>query len=180
MNVLPWLLDWPPRRSTVVAFLLLTAISVGTLVAFGGVTDNASSENVTVASADLTVRLNDERDLPDTNGTVETCLASGTPSDSVTVLGDVTVDIPAEAENVSSGDRVRVLVSLAHTDETTARSITERGRTTSDVFWVFEDDETLAVGDTATVQIRVQADDATVANATRRTSVLNGSRSFDC
>lgn len=60
MNLLPWLLDWPPKRRTIVAFLLVTAVSVGTLLVFAPLTDQLRTENVTVETADLTVRLNDE------------------------------------------------------------------------------------------------------------------------
>lgn len=38
MDVLPWLLDWPPSPAKIVVFLVLAAASVGALVAFGGVT----------------------------------------------------------------------------------------------------------------------------------------------
>ena len=177
MNLLPWLLDWPPSPASVVVFLLVTAFSVGTLVAFGGVTDEITAENVTVEETDLSVRLNDERSLPDTNGTVQTCLSSGTPGDSISVIGDVTVDVPADrgrdAEFV-------VAVSLAHTEETTTASVEGTGRRTADVFWLLDDDETLAVGETARLQVRVRDGGSTVASVTREVTVENGSRSYDC
>jgi hypothetical protein len=54
MNVLPWLLDWPPSPAKIGFFLLVTAFSVATLMAFGGVTDEVRSENVTIEATDLT------------------------------------------------------------------------------------------------------------------------------
>lgn len=182
MNVLPWLLDWPPNRASVAVFLVLTAFSVGTLVLFGGVTDEITSENVTVEATDLSVRLNDDIDFPDAaNGTVQKCLASGTPGDSILVVGDVTVDVPADWDAGSAGDpRVTLVMSLAHTEETTTETVSGTGRATSRVFWVLNDDETLSAGDTVRFQVRVRADGSTVANATRAVTVQNDSRSYDC
>ena len=180
MNLLPWLLDWPPSPATVAVFLVLTAFSVGTLVAFGGVTDQITDENVTVAETDLSVRLNDELDIPSTNGSVETCLASGTPGDSILVVGDLTVDAPASGTGKHSPDRpLAVVLGLAHTEQTTTEQVDGTGGTT-DVHWVVEDDETLAIGDEATVQIRVRSGGTTVATATRAITVEEGSRSYDC
>lgn len=176
MEVLPWLLNWPPRRGTVAVFLLLTTFSVGTLALFGGVTDEIRTDNVTVDATDLTVRLNDELTIPDTNGSVRTCMASGTPGDSVSVTGDVTVDSPSGR----GGSQLTLVVSLAHTGETTSQRV-ERGRRDSTrLLWVFEDDETLSVGENATVQMRVRTDDETVANATKTVPVEKGTRRYDC
>ncbi|NHN60268.1 MULTISPECIES: hypothetical protein [Halorussus] len=182
MNVLPWLLDWPPRPATVVAFLLLTAFSAGTLALFGGVTDEMTGENVTVEAVDLTVRLNDDGTIPDVgNGTVQTCLASGTPGDRISVLGDVTVAVPVEGyEDAVDDRRLRVVVRLAPTGETVVKSVEHTGRTTHDVFRVLEDDETLSVGDAARVDVRVRTDESVLADATREVTVENGSRSYDC
>jgi hypothetical protein len=180
LDPLPWLLDWPPSRGAVVAFVLVTAFSVGTLALFGGVTDDLTGGNVTVAETDLTVRLNDEFDLPDTNGSVETCFASGTPGDSVAVTGDVTLDVPAEWGGRSDERRPVLAVSLEHTGEETTERVERTGRVTTDVFWVLDDDESLAVGETARVQIRVRAGGSTVATANRTVTVRNGSRSYDC
>lgn len=182
MNLLPWLLDWPPSRGSVVVFLLLTVFSVGTLVVFGGVTDDIARENVTVESANLSVRLNDEFEYPDVGtGTVQGCLASGTPGDRVSLTGDVTVGIPADTGSTadSSGD-LSVVVSLARVAETTAAPVSGTGQVTVDIFWIFDDDETLSVGDSATVRIRVRRPDETLATATRTVTVENGSRSFEC
>ena len=80
------------------AALLVTLLSVATIATAGLVLDTPDDEEVaTVESVDLTLRLNDEQDLPDTNGTVQTCIASGTPGDSISVVGDVTVDVPPGA-----------------------------------------------------------------------------------
>ncbi|WP_435176746.1 hypothetical protein [Halorussus sp. AFM4] len=181
MNVLPWLLDWPPRPASVVVFLLLTAFSVGTLALFGGVTDELTRENVTVDEADFSVRLNDEAGVPDIgNGTVRTCLASGTPGDRAGVFGDAAVAVPEGYGDAVDERRLRVVVRLARTGETVAKPVARTGRTTYDVFRVFEDDETLSVGDTARVEVRVRTDESVLANATRRVTVENGSRSYDC
>ena len=182
MNVLPWLLDWPPRPAAIAAFLLLSAFTAGTLVAFGGVTDEITRENVTVEATDLTVSLNDEGEFPDAGtGTVQTCLASGTPGDRISVLGDVTVGIPTEGyRDAAERGELTVAVSLAHTAENTTMAVTRTGRTTSDVFWMFDDDETLSVGDTASVQVRVRAAGETVADAIHSVTVEDGLRSYDC
>lgn len=182
MNVLPWLFDWPPNRASVALFLFLTAFSVGTLVLFGGVTDESTSKNVTVEATDLSVHLNDDTDpLDAANGTVQKCLASGTPGDSILVVGDVTVDVPADWHGGSAGDpQVTLVMSLAHTEETTTETVSGTGRATTRVFWVLDDDETLSAGDTAEFRVRARADDSTVANATRAVTVRNDSRSYDC
>lgn len=176
MNVLPWLLNWPPSRGAVAAFLLLTAFSAGTLVLFGGVTDQMTQENVTVDASDVAVRLNDEQSYPDTGDGVQTCLASGTPGDSVSVQGDVVLDVPAEMDD----ERLTVVVSLAHTAETTTDTVEGSGREYADVFWVFEDDETLAAGENATLEVTVSTDSETVARATRSVRVEADSRTYDC
>jgi hypothetical protein len=182
MNVLPWLLDWPPSPAAVGVFLLVTAFSVGTLVLFGGVTGDLTSENVTVAATDITVRLNDDYDFPDTgNGSVQTCLGVGTPGDSISVLGDVTVDIPAGRDPDSTGEGpLTVVVSLAHTEEATTQTVERTGNVTVDVFWLLDDDETLSVGDTTRLQIYVRAGAETLADATREVTVEEGSRSYEC
>lgn len=181
MNLLPWLLDWPPKPAAVGVFLLLTAFGAGTLVAFGGVTDEISGGNVTVEATDLSVTLNDEVDFPDgENGTVRTCLRVGTPGDRITVRGRVTVDVPIDAEDRLDGDRTVLTVSLAHTRERTTTTIDRTGRVRTDVFWVLEDDETLSVGEHATVQVRVRTDGSTVAGTTRTVTVEEGSRTYEC
>lgn len=178
MNVLPWLLDWPPSLGTVAVFLLVTVVSVATLAAFGGVVED-TADNVTIETADLSVRLNDDGGVPDVEaGTVRTCLASGTPGDSIGVFGDVTVEVPPDRR---SGSRELILVvSLVQADDTTTSAVERTGRTTVDVFWVLDDDETLSVGDTAELRVRVRDGDSTVAAATRRVAVENGTRSYDC
>lgn len=161
----------------------MTAFSVGTLVAFGGVTDEVESENVTIEATDVSVRLNDdEGGFPESeNGTVQTCLASGTPGDRISVLGNVTIDVPTEQGRDSRGERqLTVVVSLAHTEERTTDTVTGTGRATSDVFWLLDDDETLSMGDTARLQIRVREEGSTIASATRPITVENDSRSYDC
>jgi hypothetical protein len=174
VNLLPWLLDWPPGPARVAVVLLLTTASVATLVAFGGVVDDGG--NVTVASTDLDVRLNDDGSIPDTNGTVETCIASGTPPDSVLVVGEVVVDVPPDAGD----ERLHVRVGLPALDAATTRAVEGTGRERVDVFWLLDDDETLAVGDRARLRIEVRGGGSTATAATRRVAVANGSRSYDC
>lgn len=179
MNLLPWLLDWPPKGRTVVLFLVVTAASVGTLLLFAPVTEQATDGNVTVETADLTVRLNDERSLPESDGGgVQTCIASGTPGDSISVIGDVDVDVPA-GHDAARADELTVVVSMAHTDETTSGTVESTGGQ-YDVFWLFADDETLSAGDTAELRIRVRADGETVTTATRSVVVEADSRTYDC
>ena len=180
MNLLPWLLDWPPRPGAVGAVLLRTVFSVGTLVVFGGATAELASENVTVESVDLPVRLNDEDGLPDVgNGTVATCLGVGTPGDSISVTGDVTVDVPAGGRNDRRGERLLVDVNLDRTEAHTTRPVEGTGRVTASVLWLL-DEETLSVGDTARLRVRVRAGGKTVASVERAVTVENGSRSYDC
>jgi len=57
VNLLPWLLNWPPRPTAVVAFLLLTAFSVGTLVLFAPVTDQINPDEATVEASNVSVHL---------------------------------------------------------------------------------------------------------------------------
>jgi hypothetical protein len=177
VNLLPWLLDWPPKRLTIVTVLLVTAFSVGTLLLFAPLTDQLRTENVTVETTELTVRLNDEQSYPESeDGGVQTCFASGTPGDSISVTGSVSVDIPS-VERPPDGATVRV--SMAHTEANTSGDVEPTGGT-FDVFWLLDDDETLAVGDTATLDIRVRGGGETLATATRSVVVENDSRSYDC
>lgn len=181
MNVLPWLLDWPPGPAAIGVFLLVTALSVGTLVVFGGVTGEMTGGNVTVESTDLSVRLNDDASFPESGtGTVQTCLGVGTPGDSISVLGDVTLDVPAGPNRLPDQSRLVVAVSLVDVGETTTEPVEGTGRVTANVFLVLDDDETLSVGETATIRVRVRAEDSTVASTTRAVTVENGSRSYEC
>ena len=177
MSLLPWLLRWPPSRASVAFFVVVTAFSLGTLALFGGVTDEITDENVTVETEDLSVRLNDEQSLPDGEG-VQTCLASGTPGDHVGVFGSVRVDVPADHPATRAGE-LTVAVALAPPDETTRGTVESTGGT-HDLFWLFEDDETLSAGDTAEVRIRVLSEGDPVATATREVVVEADSRRYDC
>lgn len=182
MSLLPWLLDWPPSRGSIAVFLVVTAFSVGTIVVLGGGLVQPDDGPVTVEDVDVSVTLNDEIEYPPgANGTVQKCVASGPPGDSVLVRGAVVVDVPVEDRWAASGDRqVAVTVSLAHTDETTTETVTGPGRITRDVFWLLEDDETLSVNGTATVQVRVKESGSTVANATETVPVREGTRHYEC
>jgi hypothetical protein len=177
VNLLPWLLNWPPSRRAVATFLLVTAFSTGTLLLFAPLTDQLQPENVTVETTDLTVRLNDEQALPESeDGGVKTCLASGTPGDSISVTGSVSVDIPSRER---PRDGATVVVRMTDIGEATSGEV-ERTGGTFDVFWLLDDDETLAVGDTAGLQIRVRGGGETLATATRSVVVEAASRTYDC
>lgn len=181
MSPLPWLLEWPPSRGAVAVFLVVTACSLGTIAVLGDDIDRSDGGNVTVEEIDVAVALNDDFDYPEgERGAVQTCLASGTPGDSVSVLGGVVVDIPPENGWSTDDRRLAVTVSLAYTNESTSGTVTGPGRDTHDVFWVLDDDETLEVGDTETVQVRVEAAGSTVASATESVTVQNDSRTYDC
>ena len=175
-DILPWLLNWPPSWRMVAVFLVITTASLGTIVVLGGVTDTKSDENITVSNVDLSIRLNDDTAFPDTDGKVETCLGSGTPGDHLSVLGEITVRVPPSHE----GTTQTVVLELNQTWNRTVGTIEDQGDVTSDVFWLVEDDETLSVGDTTTVEIHVQERGTTVASKTVSMPIENGSRSYDC
>lgn len=179
MNLLPWLLRWPPRRSAVAVFLLVTVVSAGSVLLLGGGLLASSSGNVTVEETDLTVRLNDEQSLPESeNGSVQTCLASGTPGDSISVIGTVGVDVPPDHRARSEGG-LAVVVELVDVGETTSGSLDAAGGQ-YDVFWLLEDDETLSAGDSAELAIRVRSAGETVAAANESVVVEADSRNYDC
>jgi hypothetical protein len=105
VNLLPWLLNWPPRPASIVVFLLLTAFSVGTLMLFAPVTDQINPDEVTVEASNVSVHLNDEITMPDAeNGTVATCIASGTPGDHLSVRADLLIETPLEEGESSNYD----------------------------------------------------------------------------
>jgi hypothetical protein len=182
VSVLYWLLNWPPRRGAVLVFLVLTAFSLGTLVAFDGVIDDGTGGNVTVEEADVTVRVNDEIDFPeDGNGSVRTCMGMGTPGDSVFVTGEVTFRVPHELGPDAPGEDPLVLeVRLANTGNTITERVTRTGTVTIRVMKLFEDDETLSPGQTADLRIRVRKGGSIVANASQAVTVEEGTRSYDC
>jgi len=178
VNLLPWLLNWPPRPAAVVAFLFVTAFSVGTLVLFAPVTDQINPDEATVEASNVSVHLNDEITVPDIdNGTVATCVASGTPGNHLTVRADILVETPMEG---GDGTPYDIEVSIGNDSRTTTESVQQTGRERSDVFWVVRDDESLSVGDTANIHIRLRESDSVVATATRAVSVEKGNRSYDC
>jgi hypothetical protein len=162
-----------------VAFVLVvTVASAGTLVVFGGVVDDGGGA-VAIEAVDLTVRLNDEGGLPDVgtgNGTVQTCLGAGTPGDTVSVLGDVTASVPAGLDPQS----LSVLVELVPAGETTTASVEDTGTVTASVFWLLEDDETLAVGEPARLAVEVRKDGERLAGTNRTVAVEADSRTYDC
>jgi hypothetical protein len=175
-EILPWLLNWPPSRWTIAVFLVVTAASLGTIAVLGGPTLTQSDGNVTVHDVDLSIRLNDDVTIPDTDGTVNGCLGSGTPGDHLSVRGEVTVSIPAARSDAAQA----VVLQLNGSMNRTVATIERAGNVTNDVFWVLEDDETFSVGDNTTVEVRVQEQGTTVASRTLSVPVENGSRSYDC
>jgi hypothetical protein len=178
VNLLPWLLDWPPRPAAIVTFLFLTAFSVGSLVLFAPVTDQISPDEATVEVSNASVHLNDEITMPDMeNGSVATCIASGTPGDHLTVRGDIIVETPMEDGGDADYD---VRVRIANGSMTTTEPVQQTGRDRVDLFWVVRDDEALSVGQTAEVTVRLRESGAVVANATRLVTVEEGRRSYDC
>lgn len=175
MNLLPWLLNWPPRPMTVVVFFLITVGSFIGLLVFGGGIDSVGYDEVSIDAADVSVLLNDEHTYPEeANGSVQTCFASGPPGDSISVRGDVDLTVPASEESLL------LSVSLAHTSEEWTHRVSRAGDISVDVLWVFEDDEQLEVGETIPVEIRLSDEDTTVANRTADLVVANGSRTYDC
>lgn len=178
MNLLPWLLDWPPHPASIIAFLLLTAFSVGTLVLFAPATDQINPDNATVETTKISVHLNDEISIPDIeNGTVATCIANGTPGDHLTVRADILVETPMEGGENSN---YNVEMSIGNSSKTTTEPVQQTGQERVDVFWVVRDDEALAVGEKADIHIRLRESGAVVANSTRTVTVKKGSRSYDC
>ncbi|MFC7176285.1 hypothetical protein [Halosegnis marinus] len=176
MSFLSWLLARPARAVVALGFvvLLVAAAGLGTVAMADRQADGASVE-----ATDVSVRLNDEFDPPDTNGTVEDCFASGTPGDSVGVYGDVTVEVPVSWRYGDSTE-LTVAVSLPATDATTENTVDADGTETVEVFAVFDDDETLAVGEETTLAVEVFADGERVAAATRTVTVEEGTRTYDC
>lgn len=155
------------------AVALLALLGVGLLLA-GGFTggDGASA---TITDTDLRLSLNDAEGIPDVGNGTMTCIASGTPRDSVSVLGDVTVRVEGDP-----GTARTLALSLAGTNATHSTAIRETGTESVDVFWVERDPETFAVGETVTLRLRVREGERVLANATRTLPVHNGSQTFDC
>jgi hypothetical protein len=175
MNLLPWLLDWPPRLSVVVVVLLITVGSFVGLMVFGGGIDSVSYDEVSIDAVDVSVLLNDDHTYPDeANGSVQTCMASGTPGDSISVRGDVDLTVPPTEESLL------LSVSLAHTTEEWTDRVTRAGDISVNVLWILEDDEQLDVGEMSTVQIQLRDGDSTVSNTTADIVVENESRTYDC
>lgn len=175
MRILPWFLNWPPRPTTIAVVLLLTVGSVVGLGVFGGDIDSITRDEASIEAPTLSVALNDDHTYPDgTNGSVQTCFASGPPGDSILVSGDVDLTIPATEESA------RLVVSLDHTAEQWTERVSRRGELSVDILWVLEDDERLDVGDRVTVEIHLEDGDTTIANRSEDVVVENGSRTYDC
>ncbi|MFC4549932.1 MULTISPECIES: hypothetical protein [Halorussus] len=175
---MPWLLNWPPRPASIVAFLFVTAFSVGTLILFAPITNQISPDEPSVEVSNVSVHLNDEIRIPDVgNGTVAKCIASGTPGDHVTVRADIVVETPLED---GDGPKYDVEVSIDNTTKTTTEPVQRTGRERVNVFWVVRDDEALSVGKPAEIRVRLRESSTVVANATRTVTVEKERRSYDC
>ncbi len=170
MNVLPWLLNWPPSKRQVLLVLGVNALLLGGLVAVGAPFLAAMDTEASVESANLTLELNDEWDVPDTGNGTRTCLSVGVPPDTLRLTGSVTV--------ANASDAGTLALSLPETGDRTMTPIAG-GR--ERVSATFADDETLAVGDRTAVVARVLADGKPVANATTNLTVENGTYELrDC
>jgi len=175
-NPVYWLLYWSPSRKQkqVLAFVVVGGLLAGVLVLTPALVGlDLPGDSATVEEIDVTVRLNDEFTPPE--GSAETgvqrCIAVGTPPDSLGITGQVRVYAPDDAA---------VVVSLAHADESTVDPVEDAGSHESRVFWLLEDDESLSVGETATVQVRVRSGGETLAAANRTVPVKEGTQTYDC
>jgi hypothetical protein len=178
MDLLPWLLNWPPRRATIAIFLLVTAFSVGTLVLFAPVMDQINPDEATIEVTNVSIQLNDNITIPEGgNGTVQECVSSGIPGDHLAVRADISITTPMEESDDSPYDFDVVVLDSA---QRTTESIDQTGRDQADLFWVVSDDESLSVGETAEVQFRLRKSGTVVDNVTRVVTVQNGTRSYDC
>jgi hypothetical protein len=178
VDLLPWLLDWPPRRATIAIFLVVTVFSVGTLVLFAPVTDQINPDEATIEVTNVSVQLNDDITIPEgDNGTVQECVSSGIPGDHLAVRADVSITTPLEESDDSPYDLEVVVRDSA---QRTTESIEQTGREQTDLFWVVSDDESLSVGETAEMRFRLRKSGTVVDNVTRIATVQNGTRSYDC
>ena len=147
----------------------------------GGLPGETPGENATVETDDLDLRLNDEFDPPSTNGTVQSCMASGTPGDSVSLLGDVLVTMPVDRRPDPGAADPRVVFTLAALDATRTERVDPEGTTDVSLFWILEDDETLSVGEETTLAVRVEtAEGERLLETTRSLTVREGERTYDC
>lgn len=148
------------------------------MVLFAPVTDQINPDEATVEASNVSVHLNDEITIPDMeDDTVATCIASGTPGDHLTIRADILVETPMEDGDDSPYD---VEVSIGNDSKTTTEPIQQTGRERVDIFWVARDDESLSVGDTADIRIRLRESGTVVDTATRAVTVTKGRRSYDC
>ncbi|MFC7228775.1 hypothetical protein N0B31_15300 [Salinirubellus salinus] len=164
--------------------LLLVVVLAGVFL-LGGPTDGlpggTAADEASVATDDLDLRLNDEFSPPSTNGTVQTCIASGTPGDSVSLLGDALVTLPQERGLELGAADARVVFTLRALDATRTERVDPEGTTDVSLFWILEDDETLSVGEETTLGIRVEMADGELLLETSRTlTVREGTRRYDC
>ncbi|WP_410766928.1 hypothetical protein [Haloferax sp. DFSO60] len=181
MNLLPWLLDWPPRPASILTFVVLTAFSVGTLILFAPVTDELSTDEVTVEIADASVKLNDEMDYPEgaESGETYSCMSFGTPGDSLHIRVEGTLGLPTGFDR--DGDTPYTLeVSLDGVEETRTETFRDTGEEQWDASWLVEDDETLSVGETTTLTAQVRTSGDVVATTNQRVTIEEGTQRFDC
>lgn len=177
MRILPWLIAISRGRRAVAGAIVLAVVGVvaGLYVA-GGLPAEQAPDHATVEAVDLDLRLNDEMDWPDgPNGTVRSCLASGTPGDRVGVYGEVSVHLPTDIETDP-----HLAIELSDLARTRTVTLADRGQITHDVFWLLEDDETVSVGDWTTVVISIRSSEETLASTNRSVIVENDSRTYEC
>ncbi|MCT9098146.1 hypothetical protein [Haloarchaeobius sp. HME9146] len=163
------------------AVLFVILVGAGAWVTFTGPGPQVSDSDATIDRTDLSVRLNDEWDLPESaNDSVQTCITSGTPGDSIGVYGTVTVTVPVQDGFDRADHDYQVVMTLVDVGETTTKTGDYSGRETVRFFWIVEDDETLAVGETTTVRIRVRDGPEVLAESTQNVVVEEGDQTFDC
>lgn len=97
--------------------------------------------------------------------------------DHLTVRTDVLVETPMERGENSNYD---VELSIDNSSKTTTEPVQQTGQERVNVFWVVRDDESLTVGETADIHVRLRESGAVVANSTWTVTVEKGSRSYDC
>lgn len=173
LNPLYWLLHWPPTRKQVLGFVVVGLLAAVVLLGPLFVGLDLSGNSAAVETVDVNVSLNDEFTPPEGSTGVVDCITFGTPWDTVRITGSVEVYAP--------DDDAAVVVSLAGFEESTVDPVEDAGFQETQVLWSLEDDETLTVGETATLQVRVRSGGETLAATNRTVPVEEGTLNYrDC